>query len=228
MRAGEPAGRLDRRSTRRASSSRRPGSTDEVARRSSLANMRNPDERRGDLRAQLAAHRLARAAPGGALRAATGATRSSRRWTSSTPTPSGACARRSAALPDGRYEASDSLEAPEGELVDPRGGHDRRRRDRDRLRRHGRAARGQPQLPARGHALGCVLRRPLPDRSRRARLGRRVRAGDGARARGLARQRAARPRPSWPGTSRPRAGSPTCSSARSARRSRCRRRGRGR
>ena len=58
MEPGEPAGRLAR--------ARRGGRRDpaDAARRRgrstrSLANMRNPDERRGDLRAQLAAHRLA-------------------------------------------------------------------------------------------------------------------------------------------------------------------------
>ena len=80
-----------------------------------VARMRNPDERRGDLRAQLAAHRLA-----------------DRRLTE-------LCERRGRAsvlaameelhayserltragierIPDGRYEAADVLEAPEGEL----------------------------------------------------------------------------------------------------------------
>jgi N-methylhydantoinase B len=81
-----------------------------------VERMRNPEERRGDLRAQLAAHRLAE-----------------RRLDE-------LCARRGrdrvlaamdelyayservvrvgiAALPDGRYEAADALEAPEGELA---------------------------------------------------------------------------------------------------------------
>src|SRR6476646_5236647 len=52
--------------------------TDEVLERFVEAT-RQPEERRGDLRAQLAAHRLAAWPP---------------RWTSSTPTPSGWCARR--------------------------------------------------------------------------------------------------------------------------------------
>src|SRR5919205_503330 len=80
-----------------------------------LAQMRNPDERRGDLRAQLSAHHLAArrveelaarhgrdraAAPVGAL-----PTYSERRVRAGI-----------AALQDGRFEATDVLEAPEGEL----------------------------------------------------------------------------------------------------------------
>ena len=55
---------------------------------------------------------------------------------------------------------------------------------RHRLRRHRTAARREPELPARGHALGLLLRRALPDRPGPPRLGRRVRA----------RVRCARPR----------------------------------
>ena len=81
-----------------------------------LANMRNPDERRGDLRAQLAAHRLAerrltelcdrhgRGRVEGALDELYAY--SERRVRSAL-----------ADLPDGRYEASDVLEPTEGELV---------------------------------------------------------------------------------------------------------------
>ena len=104
-------------------------------------------------------------------------TASSRRWTSSTPTRSASSEPRSRASPTAATRREDVLEAPERRARDPRRGHDRGRRDRVRLRRHGAAARGQPQLPARGHALGLLLRRPLPDRTRPARLRRRVRAG---------------------------------------------------
>ncbi|MGB2954101.1 MAG: hydantoinase B/oxoprolinase family protein [Gaiellaceae bacterium] len=80
-----------------------------------VARMRNPDERRGDLRAQLAAHRLAsrrlvelceRRGPD-RVRAAMGELfdYSERRIRSAI-----------AALPDGRYEAADVLEAAEGDL----------------------------------------------------------------------------------------------------------------
>ena len=80
-----------------------------------LARMRNPEERRGDLRAQLAAHHLAARRVAELahrhgrerLRAAVGEllTYSERRVRAGI-----------AALPDGRFEASDVLEAPEGEL----------------------------------------------------------------------------------------------------------------
>jgi N-methylhydantoinase B len=80
-----------------------------------IAQMRNPDERRGDFRAQLAAHRLAderitelcarhdadrlRAAMGELIDYSERVVRA-----------------ELAALPDGRYEARDVLEAPKGEL----------------------------------------------------------------------------------------------------------------
>ena len=136
--------------------------------------------RRADAQPGRAARRPARAAGGaaarraadrGALRAPRPRARSRRRWTSCSPTRSAASAPAIAALPDGRYEATDVLETADGRARAPRGGHDRRRRARDRLRRHGAAARRQPQLPARGHALGLLLRRPLPHRSGRAGLG---------------------------------------------------------
>src|SRR5204863_10050055 len=81
-----------------------------------VERMRNPDERRGDLRAQLAAHRLAdkrldelcarrgRDAVVAAMDELFAY--SERRMRSGV-----------AALPDGTYEASDVLEAPEGDVV---------------------------------------------------------------------------------------------------------------
>jgi N-methylhydantoinase B len=81
-----------------------------------LANMRNPDERRGDLRAQLAAHGLAerrlfelceRRGQEQVLAAMNELFDYSER-----------CVRAGIArLPDGRYEAEDLLEAIEGDLV---------------------------------------------------------------------------------------------------------------
>ena len=154
-----------------------------------LANMRNPDERRGDLRAQIAAHRLAerrleelvgRRGRGDASRP---------RWTSSTATRSGSSARRS---PSSRTAAT------------------RRPTSSSRSRARWRSARrctiagdeveidfagtspqhdGNLNCPRRGHALGLLLRRPLPDLAGPAVLGRRLRAGHDPRARGLARQR---------------------------------------
>jgi N-methylhydantoinase B len=80
-----------------------------------IAQMRNPDERRGDFRAQLAAHRLADervaelCARHGAdlLRAATA------ELLAYSERVVRASIRR---LPDGRYEARDVLEAPDGDL----------------------------------------------------------------------------------------------------------------
>jgi N-methylhydantoinase B len=92
-----------------------PTRLDDDALDSFVARMRNPDERRGDLRAQLAAHRLADERIGdlcGRRGADTVAAAmdelfaySERRMRSGI-----------AALPDGTYEASDVLEAPEADL----------------------------------------------------------------------------------------------------------------
>src|SRR5207244_13351733 len=80
-----------------------------------LANMRNPDERRGDLRAQVAAHRLAelrleelvtRRGEATVVAAMDELFRSSERVVRAAI----------ALLPDGRYEARDVLEPLEGEL----------------------------------------------------------------------------------------------------------------
>jgi N-methylhydantoinase B len=81
-----------------------------------VARMRNPDERLGDLRAQLAAHRLAE------RRIAELCTRRGRERVSASMDELYAYSERRvraalAALPDGRYEAADVLEAREGELA---------------------------------------------------------------------------------------------------------------
>ena len=152
-----------------------------------VTRMRNPDERRGDFRAQLAAHALA------TRRLAELCERRGRDrvvaamdelFDYSERVVRAAIGR----LPDGRFEAQDVLEAPEGDLVIRAAATDRGRRDRVRLRRHRTAARGQPQLPALGHALGLLLRRPLPDRTRSALVRRRVRTCLGRRPRRLPRQ----------------------------------------
>jgi N-methylhydantoinase B len=80
-----------------------------------VARMRNPDERLGDLRAQLAAHRLAE------RRIADLCTRRGHARVSASMDELYAYSERRvraalAALPDGRYEAADVLEAREGEL----------------------------------------------------------------------------------------------------------------
>jgi N-methylhydantoinase B len=80
-----------------------------------LTQMRNPDERRGDLRAQLAAHHLA------GRRVAELAARHGRDRVAAAMDELHAYSERRvragiAALPDGRFEANDVLEAPEGDL----------------------------------------------------------------------------------------------------------------
>jgi N-methylhydantoinase B len=80
-----------------------------------VSRMRNPDERLGDLRAQLAAHRLAE------RRIAELCARRGRERVSASMDELYAYSERRvraalAALPDGRYEAADVLEAREGEL----------------------------------------------------------------------------------------------------------------
>jgi N-methylhydantoinase B len=80
-----------------------------------VAQMRNPDERRGDLRAQLSAHRLAERRVGELCarrgRDAVAAAMDELHSYSERRMRAGI-----AALPDGRYEASDVLEPPAGEL----------------------------------------------------------------------------------------------------------------
>jgi N-methylhydantoinase B len=80
-----------------------------------VAQMRNPDERRGDLRAQLAAQRL------GERRIAELCERRGRERVAAAMDELRAYSERRvragiASLPDGRYEAEDVLEAPEGLL----------------------------------------------------------------------------------------------------------------
>ena len=86
------------------------------------------------------------------------------------------------------FRGAGCARGPRGRPRDPCRGHHRGRRDRVRLRRHRTAARGQPQLPALGHALGLLLRRPLPDRTRSALVRRRVCTCLGRRPRRLPRQ----------------------------------------
>ncbi|TML96884.1 MAG: hydantoinase B/oxoprolinase family protein [Actinobacteria bacterium] len=81
-----------------------------------VAQMRNPEERRGDLRAQLAAHRLAE------RRVAELCERRGREAVAAAMDELYAYSERAvraaiAALPDGRWEAEDALEARVGELT---------------------------------------------------------------------------------------------------------------
>jgi len=81
-----------------------------------VARMRNPEERRGDLRAQLAAHHLAsrRIAE---LCASRGRDRVSAAMDELYAYSERRVRAAVAALPDGRYEATDVLEAQEGDLA---------------------------------------------------------------------------------------------------------------
>jgi N-methylhydantoinase B len=92
-----------------------PTRLDDAVLASLVAQMRNPDERRGDLRAQLAAHRLAD------RRLAELCDRRGRDAVVAAMDELHAYSERAvraaiAALPDGRWEAADVLEAAEGEL----------------------------------------------------------------------------------------------------------------
>ena len=179
---------------------------------SSPRQMRFPEQRLADLRAQRAANRI------GALRLAELAERHGLELLRAGMDEILDYAERRtraalAELPDGAYAAEDVLEDDAGE----------RPRDvalrvaatiaGERLAldfaRHRPPGRGQPQLPALGDQVGRLLRGARADRPRRAALGGRLPPDRGDRPRGLPAQRP-RPRPrSSPATSRPRAGSPT-------------------
>jgi N-methylhydantoinase B len=81
-----------------------------------LSRMRNPEERRGDLRAQLAAHRLA-AARIEELCARRGQERIAAAMDELYAYSERRVRAAIALLPDGRYEAADIVEAREGDLV---------------------------------------------------------------------------------------------------------------
>jgi N-methylhydantoinase B len=92
-----------------------PTRLDDDALAAFVGEMRNPDERRGDLRAQLAAHRLAE------RRTRELCERRGRDAVAAAMDELYAYSERRmragiGALPDGRYEASDVLEPPEGKL----------------------------------------------------------------------------------------------------------------
>ena len=132
-----------------------------------------------------------------------------------------------AALPDGRYEASDTLEGPDGELVVRAAvtvAGDEIEIDFAGTDRQHDGNLNCPLAVTRSAAYFVVRCLTDPD----------VPASGGAFAPVRVPRRRdrssmpARPPPSSPGTWRPPAGSPTSSSARSARRSRCLPRGRGR
>src|SRR6266567_6910291 len=80
-----------------------------------VANARNPEERRGDLRAQMAAHRLAERRVE-ELCARRGRERVAQAMDELVFYAERRVRAGIAGLPDGRYEAADVLEAPEGDL----------------------------------------------------------------------------------------------------------------
>jgi N-methylhydantoinase B len=92
-----------------------PTRLDERVLDSLLARMRNPEERRGDLRAQLAAQHVG-ARRVAELCAARGAARVAAAMDELLAYSERRVRAGIAALPDGRYEAADVLEAAEGEL----------------------------------------------------------------------------------------------------------------
>ena len=150
-----------------------PRRLDDAAIDELVAQMRQPAQRRADLRAQLAANRtgaerLRELHARGGLQAAMAETLdyAERRMR--------ACI---AALPDGTRHARDVLEAREGDLELRLAATRARRRAHARLQRLGRAARRQPQLPALGHALGVLVRRARAHRPRHPADRRRLPAG---------------------------------------------------
>ena len=160
-----------------------------------VAQMRQPEQRRADLRAQLAANRIGARRLAELAAAPRRPARCARPPPRCSTTPSGARAPASPRCPTARARPATCSRRIEGDL-ELRLVGDRRRRPPDpRLRaaaptQHA----GQPQLPARRHALGGVLRRPRADRPRRPAERRRLPPDRGRRAGGLAAERARRRR----------------------------------
>ena len=92
-----------------------PTRLDECTLEALVGRMRNPDERLGDFRAQLAAHRLADERVS-ELAARHGSSRVRAAMDELIAYSERVVRAGIARLPDGRYEASDVLEAPDGEL----------------------------------------------------------------------------------------------------------------
>ena len=147
-----------------------------------LANVRTPDVRRGDLRAQLAANRLAERRVGELVERRG-------RDTVLERLRRGAGLRRAAHARGDRRAARRPLRGARGDggrrgqrrrRGDRRRGDRRRRAARDRLRGHRRRGRRQRQLPAGGDPLGLLLRPAGAAAGRRARQRRRLRAARGA------------------------------------------------
>ena len=195
-----------------------------------LANVRTPDIRRGDLRAQTAANHLA------GRRLEELVERRGRETIEQAFEEVIAYAERRTRealrdVPDGTYEAERSLEGDGVSDDDVRiavtvtvDGEELRHR----LRGHRRPGGGQRQLPAVGDALGLLLRAARAAALRRPRQRRHLRrAAASRRPRGRWSTRSHPPR-WWRATSRPRRRSPTPCSPPSPRPSTCPRRARGR
>ena len=143
-----------------------------------LANIRNPHERRGDLRAQLAAHRLAE------RRLAELCARRGRERVVAAMDELFAYSERMvraaiAKLPDGRYAPSDVLEPARGRARRcARPSRSPATGSRSTSPAPRRSTSGNLNCPLAVTRSACVLRRALPHRARPAGVGRRVRAGD--------------------------------------------------
>ena len=168
-----------------------PRVLDEDAIAELAAQMRQPDQRRADLRAQLAADRVGGAAARSSCTSGSAPTtlRAGVRRRCST-TPSGARAPASRRSPTARApRATCSRRARATSRSRSRATVDGRAADA-RLHRQRGAARRQPQLPAGRDPLGLLLRDARADRPRHPAERRRLPAGRGDRARGLPAQRA--------------------------------------
>ena len=164
-----------------------PQTLDEDAIERLADQMRQPAQRRADLRAQLAANRtgvnrlkeLHERMP---LAEAMEATidYAERRTRAAIEDARGRHARRDR-RPRGRRRRPDAVSE----------GHRRRRRAAPGLHRHRRPARRQPQLPAGGHRLRLLVRRPRAHRPGHPAVQRRDAPGDDHRARGLPAEREA-------------------------------------
>ena len=102
-----------------------------------VARMRNPEERSGDFRAQLAAHRLAERRID-ELCARRGRTVVAAAMDELYAYSERVVRQAIARLPDGRYDATRRARGPRRRARDRRHRHDRRRRPDRRLHRHGR------------------------------------------------------------------------------------------
>ncbi len=181
-----------------------------------LANVRTPDEREGDLTAQIAANRVGEARLLDIVKRY-GHDRVARYAALTQDYAERILRRTIAAIPDGSYEFSDALDNDgfSAARVNIRCAiRIARRLRRGRLHRHRSADLRRRQRESRHHPVGLALCLPLPRDGRRALQRRHLAAHPRHRACGHSRQRACIPRPSPAATSRPRSASPMSCSAR--------------